>query len=172
MEVRLKDCGKIKGRENLSQILESLLLWRVLKLLCFDFLKGFAEQEDLYLCKRHRWEGHRYRSWFTTAEILVFIEGRPWIWIKTIVKKAEHVYIRHWKSEVQSPPPGHQCASWCSSPSLEYLRKFLWSERRWINSCVNDMDRRKDVALRGALESTRLYTTAVILAGEYSFLNS
>lgn len=59
MEVRMEDCGKIKGRENLGQILESLLLWRVLKLLCFDFLKGCAEQEDLYLCKKAEMRGRQ-----------------------------------------------------------------------------------------------------------------
>lgn len=62
----MEDCGKIKGRENLSQILESLLLWRVLKLLCSDFLKGFAEQENLYLCKkvqmRRRQDDHNFRD--------------------------------------------------------------------------------------------------------------
>lgn len=35
-----------------------------------------------------------------------------------------------------------------------------------------DVDRKKDAALRDAFESTRLYTTAVILAGEYSLVNS
>lgn len=43
-----------------------------------------------------------------------------------------------------------------------------------ISTCENDtdVDRKKDVAQRDAFESTRLYTTAVILAGEYCLLNS
>lgn len=43
-----------------------------------------------------------------------------------------------------------------------------------INRSANDMDvdGRKGVAPRDAFESTGLYTTAVILAGEYSLLNS
>lgn len=62
----MEDSRKIKGRENLSQILGSLLLQRVLKLICFDFLKGFAEQANLYLCKkvqmRGRQDGYNFRN--------------------------------------------------------------------------------------------------------------
>lgn len=32
---------------------------------------------------------------------------------------------RCWKSEMQFPPLGHQCAAWCSLPSVERLRKDL-----------------------------------------------